>query len=55
MSTKFIFITAFNDVYKNTLQLDPEIDVFLEKSTNIKEIVQLVDKLMFGKFAGLWN
>jgi CheY-like chemotaxis protein len=53
--TKFIFITAFNEVYQNTLQLDPQIDIFLDKSTNIREIVQLVDKLMFGKFAGLWN
>ena len=53
--TKFVFITAFPDSYKNTIQLDPDVDIFLERSTSIKEILHLVDKLMFGKFAGLWN
>jgi DNA-binding response OmpR family regulator len=53
--TKFIFMTAFTDTYKGSIPLDPELDIFLDKSTSVKEIVQLVDKLMFGKFAGLWN
>jgi len=53
--TKFIFITAYNDVYGSTLNLDPQVDFFLEKSMSVKEIVKFVDKLMFGRFSGLWN
>ncbi len=53
--TKFIFMTAFTETYKNFLPLDPELDIFIDKSMSVKEIVHLVDKVMFGKFAGLWN
>lgn len=52
--TKFIFITAYPDAYREMLTLDPEVDFFLDKSVNAKELVRLIDRLIFGKFAGLW-
>ncbi|HCV42308.1 MAG TPA: hypothetical protein DGH68_02405 [Bacteroidetes bacterium] len=51
---KFVFLSAFKDVYGNTLGLDPEIDFFLDKTTPIDVITKTVDRLLFGDFAGRW-
>lgn len=52
--TKFIFISGFRDVYANAIALDPEKEFFLDKTASLEEIVNFVDKLMFGQFARQW-
>lgn len=51
---KFVFLSAFKDVYSNIPGLDSEIDFFLEKTTPIDVILKKVDQLLFGTFAGKW-
>jgi CheY-like chemotaxis protein len=53
-TTKFVFLSAYKDVYMNTLDLNPDLDYFLDKVTPADEIVKLVDQLLFGSFAGTW-
>jgi len=53
--TRFVFLTAFNDVYRDSLPLDPEVDFFLAKSAPAEEVIALVDRLLFGKFASQWK
>jgi CheY-like chemotaxis protein len=53
--TRFIFLTAFNDVYRDSLPLDPEVDFFLAKSSPAEEVIRLVDTLLFGRFATQWK
>jgi len=53
--TKFIFITGFKDMYSLIPGFDAQIDFFLEKTTPVKTIIQLVDRLVFGKFAEQWG
>jgi DNA-binding response OmpR family regulator len=53
--TRFIFLSAFKDIHRDTLSLNAELDYFLDKTATPEEIIKLVDKLVFGKFAGLWN
>lgn len=52
--TKYVFITAYKDMYGNMLNLDPEVDFFLEKSASVSDIIKLINKLVFGEFAGVW-
>jgi len=52
--TKFVFITAYREMYGNMLELNPEIDFFLEKSAPVQDIIKTVNKLAFGDFAGVW-
>jgi DNA-binding response OmpR family regulator len=51
--TMFIFISGFKDVYGDFLHLDPSIDFFFEKTTPHEEIVEFIDKLMFGNFSAM--
>lgn len=51
--TLFIFVSAFKDVYRQYLQLDPTVDFFFEKTTPADEIVDFVDNLLFGTFSAL--
>jgi len=53
--TKFIFVSGYKDVYANMIKLDPETDYFLDKTTPADKIVELVDKLVFGKFSTQWG
>lgn len=53
--TKFIFLSAFKDVYRDNLTLNAECDYFLDKTAPPAEIIKLVDRLIFGKFATQWN
>ena len=53
--TRFIFLSAFKDIHRDTLQLDAELDFFLDKTAPPEEIIKLIDKLIFGKFASQWN
>jgi CheY-like chemotaxis protein len=53
--TRFIFLSAFKDIHRDTLPLDPELDFFLDKTAQPEEIIRLVDKLIFGKFAAQWK
>lgn len=48
--TKFIFISGYKDVYQHLVKLDPTKDFLLDKTTPATEIVNLVNKLIFGKF-----
>jgi DNA-binding response OmpR family regulator len=52
--TKFIFISGLKDAYTDAVTLDPKIDFFLDKTTPLKEIVRLVNSLIFGCFEGAW-
>jgi two-component system alkaline phosphatase synthesis response regulator PhoP len=53
--TKFIFLSAFKDIYRDTLALNPELDYFVDKTASPDDVIGLVDKLLFGKFAGNWT
>jgi CheY-like chemotaxis protein len=52
--TKFIFISGLKDAYADAVHLNPKIDFFLDKTTSLKEIVKLVNSLIFGCFEGAW-
>jgi len=52
--TKFIFISGLKDAYSDAVDLNPRIDFFLDKTTPLKEIVRLVNSLIFGCFEGAW-
>jgi CheY-like chemotaxis protein len=52
--TKFIFISGFKDLYAGAITLDPKLDFLLEKTTPIKEILKMVDRLIFGQLEGAW-
>ncbi len=52
--TKFIFISAFRDAYRDMLKLDRKRDFFLEKTTPLKDILKMVDTLLFSVFEGAW-
>ncbi|MEW6509575.1 MAG: response regulator [Bacteroidota bacterium] len=53
--TKFIFISAYTDLARNTLKLDPVMDYLLDKTTPVKRILKLVDELIFGRIEGAWS
>lgn len=53
-NTKFIFLSAFKDVYRNIPELNTESDYFLDKTTELMALVKFVDQLLFGEFAGKW-
>jgi CheY-like chemotaxis protein len=52
--TKFIFISGFHDAYGGTVKLDPKLDFLLDKTTPIKQILKMVDELIFGRLEGAW-
>jgi DNA-binding response OmpR family regulator len=47
--TVFIFVSAFKEVYKEFLQLDPTADFFFDKSTPLASIVGFINNLTFGR------
>lgn len=51
---KFVFLSGYKDMYSSIPGLDPEIDYFLDKTTPLDAIIGLVNRLLFGKFAGKW-
>jgi adenylate cyclase len=53
--TKFIFISGFTDFYLEAIKLDPKIDFLLDKTTSAKELLSLVDNLIFGRVEGAWT
>jgi CheY-like chemotaxis protein len=53
-TTKFIFISGYHDAYSSTVKLDPKLDFLLDKTTPIKQILKMVDELIFGKLEGAW-
>lgn len=53
--TKFIFISGFTDLYTDTVKLDPKLDFMLPKTTPIKELLAMVDRLIFGQMEGAWT
>lgn len=52
--TAFVFISGLKDVYANSLRLNPKVDFFLDKATPLREIVRLVDSLIFGRLEEQW-
>jgi len=52
--TEFIFVSGFKDLYTNAIKLDPKIDFSLDKMTPVHEILQLVDRLIFGESKEFW-
>jgi CheY-like chemotaxis protein len=53
--TKFIFISAYEKLYRDAMNLDPTLDFFLDKLTSTDEIIEFVDKKMFGDFTDTWH
>jgi CheY-like chemotaxis protein len=53
-NTIFIFVSGLKDAYVNSMKLDPRRDLLLDKTTPLREIVRLVDSLIFGKLEGEW-
>lgn len=52
--TKFIFISGYHESYSATVKLDPKLDFLLDKTTPIKQILKMVDELIFGRLEGAW-
>lgn len=44
--TKFIFLSAFKEVYDNLIVLDPTLDYFRDKTTSMDDLLALVDKIL---------
>ena len=53
--TMFIFISGFKNIYKDFLDLHDQLDFFFDKTTPLEQIVETVDKLMFGSFSRMWR
>lgn len=51
---KFVFLSGYTELFATIPGLNPEIDFFLEKTTPLDKIIKLVDRLLFGNFAGKW-
>lgn len=52
--TKFIFVSGFKDLYIDEVKMDPKLDFMLDKTTPIKEILRMVDRLIYGHLDGAW-
>jgi CheY-like chemotaxis protein len=52
--TRFIFVSGFSDLYMDAIRLDPKLDYLLEKTTPVKELLAMVDRLIFGCVEGAW-
>ena len=52
--TNFVFVSAYKHIYGDELNLDPALDFFFDKVNSIDEIIEFVDKQMFGDFADKW-
>jgi CheY-like chemotaxis protein len=52
--TKFIFISGFKEFYGESIKLDPKLDYLLDKTTPIKQLLKMVDELIFGRLEGAW-
>jgi CheY-like chemotaxis protein len=53
--TPFVFVSAYKDVYENRLRMNPKLDLFLDKTTPVDQVVRTVDQLMFGPFSAQWR
>lgn len=52
--TKFIFVSGFRDLYSDVITLDTKLDFLLDKTTPVKEMLKMVDQLIFGRLEGAW-
>ena len=52
--TKFIFVSGFTDLYADVIKLDPKLDFMLPKTTPVKDLLDMVDRLIFGQMKGAW-
>jgi DNA-binding response OmpR family regulator len=52
--TKFIFVSAYKDVYADMLTLNPACDYFLEKTMPAPEFIRFVNATVFGSFVDTW-
>jgi len=52
--TKFIFISGFTDFYAGQIALNPKLDFTLTKTTPIRDLLRMVDELIFGRLEGAW-
>jgi CheY-like chemotaxis protein len=52
--TKFIFVSGFKDLYIDAVKMDPKLDFMLDKTTPLKEILRMVDRLIYGHLDGAW-
>jgi CheY-like chemotaxis protein len=53
--TKFIFISAYERVCRDAMNLDPSLDFFLDKLTSTDDIIEFVNKQMSGDFTDTWH
>jgi len=53
-NTKFIFLSAYKDVYRSIPGLNSVSDFFLDKTTETVSLVKFIDQLLFGSYAGKW-
>lgn len=52
--TKFIFVSGFKDLYIDAVKMDPKLDFMLDKTTSLKDILRMVDRLIYGHLDGAW-
>ena len=53
-NTNFVFLSGAENELRNSLRLDPRIDHFLPKTTQIWDVARVVDELIFGEYATTW-
>jgi CheY-like chemotaxis protein len=53
-NTKFIFLTGLKDFYADKLRLAPGSDYLVEKTSPVKDLLRLVDTLLFGGYQEVW-
>ncbi len=53
-NTKFLFLSELKDVFRNTAELNSRGNFFLDRTTEMHAVVKVVDRLLFGDFAGKW-
>ena len=52
--TKFVYISGYRDIYSDKLNMDPERDFFIDKTMAAQDIINFIDRLMFGKYTEVW-
>lgn len=53
--TPFMFVSAYKEIYQDRVRMNPKLDLFIDKTTPVDEMVKTVDDLMFGPFASQWR
>ena len=53
-STSFIFLTGLREYYADKIDLHPHLDYVVDKTTPLREILRLIDRIFFGTLQNAW-